>query len=190
MTEVSQHKPAAARVRVRLSVLVGALVLALAVGAPLWVPEWEPFVEVVIGGLVLLAGWAAIGLFVALRRSVRTSESRALRLLAVVFGALVLFGTWAFAALIASVSMVDGFPFGATYERQLEFPEYGTTVYLYDSSFLDRCTTVFVRQGLLPVRKEVLSLGVAPESLDIVQHGSLLMINDRELDLVTGTLAR
>lgn len=186
MNEVSQHKPAAARAGVWLSLFVGAFVLAIAVGSPLWIPEWEPFVELVIGALVLVAAWAGVALLRAVHRYVRQNVAAKWRLLVNVFGALVVFGVWAIAALLASVMLMDGFPFGATYYKQFEFPEHHTTLYLYDSSFLDPETTVFLRQGALPLRTKALVLGASPSHVDVVQHGALLMVNGRELDLVTG----
>ena len=89
---------------------------------------------------------------------------------------------WSFGALVA-VFAVGGSPFGARYEKQFHFAEVDTTVYLYDSSFLDPETSVYVRRGWLPLRERVMHLGKAPEHVDVVLRGNVVMVEDQTLDL-------
>lgn len=93
-----------------------------------------------------------------------------------------MFTIWSFGVLITAFA-IGGGPFGATYSKQFHFAELGATIYLYDSSFLDPETTVYVRRGWLPLREQVMHLGGAPGDVDVVLRGNLVMIDGRALDL-------
>ncbi|HEX2736492.1 MAG TPA: hypothetical protein VHM70_33045 [Polyangiaceae bacterium] len=165
-----------------LAVLAACVIAALGLAAAQWIPEWQRVSDVVATSLVLAMGGIGVVLFNRFRRRASGHQAPGWRLTVNVLVALVGLSAWSFAAVLV-LFMSAGFPFGATYHSQLPFPEYHTTLYLYDSSFLDPSTTVFVRQGWLPLRRELASLGVAPRNVEVVLHGSTLLINGEEFDL-------
>jgi hypothetical protein len=176
------HAPIQTRAGLWLALFGGSLAAGIALAAAPWIPEWTAFVDAVLVLLVFVAAAAGVALFLGVRHSVRQRVPAKWRLPVNLLSAALVFGAWGFLVLVAGVAASD-FPFGPRYARQFKFPEYDSTVYLYDSSFLDPSTTVFVRQGWLPLRTRVVTLNGNPKDVDVVQHGSLLMLNEQQLDL-------
>ena len=170
------------RLGVWLSTFVGSSVLGLVLEAPRWIPEWQPYVDGLVVCLVTVSAALGIASFNATRRRFGQRVSPKWRPLAYFFLAGLVFATWSFAALITAFA-VSGGPFGATYSKQFHFAEFDATIYLYDSSFLDPETTVYLRRGWLPLREQVMHLGKAPDDVEVTLRGNLLMLEGRALDL-------
>lgn len=174
------------RLGIWLSVLVGSFVLGLALEVPWWIPEWQGYVDALVVGLTLVALAASVATFNAARKRVRRSVPPRWRWPAYAFLTGATFAVWSLGALIAVLS-ISGGPFGASYDKQFHFAEFEATVYLYDSSFIDPETTVYVRRGWLPWRGRVLHLGRHPDDVDVVLRGDVVMIGDQALDLKNRT---
>lgn len=183
MDEHAVHDPPTNdRLGVWLATFVGSVVLEIVLEAPRWIPEWQLYVDGLVVCLMLVAAVASVGTFNAARRRLRQRISPKWRWpVYVVLGAM-LFTHWSFGAVVAAFAMSGG-PFGASYSKQFHFAEFETTVYLYDSSFLDPETTVYLRRGWLPLRERVMHLGRAPDQVQVALRGSLLVIGDQTLDL-------
>lgn len=170
------------RLGVWLATCVGSVVLGITLATLRWIPEWQTYINGVVVCSLVASAVASIASFRAARRRYGPRISPKWRVLAYLFvGGLVL-ALWSFSALIAALA-VSGGPFGATYSKQFHFAELGATVYLYDSTFLDPETTVYLRRGWLPLREQVMHLGKSPEEVEVVLRGSELMVDDRPLEL-------
>jgi len=179
---VVPSQPTSDRLGVWLLAFVGSVVLGIVLGSPWWIPELQVFVDAVVFCLMLAAAVASIAAFNAARHRIRKRVSARWRWLAYFFLAVPMLVVLSFGALI-TVFAVAGGPFGATYNRQVHFAELDTTIYLYDSSFLDPETTVYRRRGWLPLRDRVMSLRKAPDAVDVVLRGNVVMIEGQALDL-------
>lgn len=178
---VSQQ-PAGDRFAVWLATFVGSFVLGLALEAPQWIPGWQLFVDGLGVCLLVSATVAGIASFKAARRRIYNRVSSRWRWLVYPCLAAPMFAVWSFGALILAFA-VSGGPFGATYSKQFHFAEVDATIYLYDSSFLDPATTVYLRRGWLPLREQVMILGEAPDDVEVVLRGNVLTVEDRAVDL-------
>lgn len=176
------HQPSTDRLRVWLATFVSSAALLLVLDSLEWIPEWQVYVDGLVACLALAAAVASIASFNAARHRIRKRVSEKWRWFAYICLVLPMLVVWSFGGLVA-VFAIGGSPFGTTYEKQFHFAEVDTTVYLYDSSFLDPETSVFVRRGWLPLREQVMHLGTAPEHVDVVLRGKVLMINGRALEL-------
>jgi hypothetical protein len=168
-----------------LSAFFGCVVLVIVLEVPAWIPEWEPYIDGLVVCLVLASMVACVASFKAAASRIRERVKPPSRWLAQLLLAALMFAVWSFGAVIAAFA-VGGGPLSATYIKQLHFEEIDTTIYLYDSSFLDPETTVYRRRSWLPVREQVMHLGRAPEAVHVVLRGNVLMINDRAVDLRNG----
>jgi len=176
------HPSTKDRLGVWLATFVGGIVLCVVLEVPRWIPEWEPYVDLLVVCLVTVSAAAGILSFNAARRRFGRRLSAKWRYLAYFFSALIMFAVWSFAALIAAFAAGGGL-FAATYSQQFHFAELDTTIYLYNSSFLDPETTVYVRRGWLPLREQVMTLGKSPDSVRVTLNGNVVMIDHRALDL-------
>jgi len=179
---VVPSQPASDRLGIWLLAFVGSVVLGVVLAAPWWIPEWQVIVDGIVLCLMLAAAVASIASFNAARRRISKRVSTKWRWLAYFFLAVPVVVVWSFGALL-TVFAIAGGPFGATYSRQVHFAELETTIYLYDSSFLDPETTVYKRRGWLPLRERVMSLRKAPDAVDVVLRDNVLMVEDQAVDL-------
>lgn len=163
-------------------VFVGSIVLGIVLETPSWIPEWQPYVDGLFVCLVAVSAVAGIATFNAARRRFGRRLSAKWRYLAYFFVAGLMLSVWSFTALLAAFA-VSGGVFSPTYSQQFHFAELDTTIYLYNSSFLDPETTVYVRRGWLPLRAQVMTLGKAPGSVRVTLSGNVVMIDHRALDL-------
>lgn len=170
------------RLGVWLATVVGSVILGLVLEVPWWIPEWQGYVDGLVVGLILAAAVASIASFNAARHRVRQRVSPKWRWPAYLFLAGLLFTVWSLGALITAFA-ISGGPFGATYSKQFHFAEVETTVYLYDSTFLDPETTVYLRRGWLPLRERVMHLGRDPDEVQVILRGNSLKIGDQTLDV-------
>ena len=170
------------RLGVWLATFAGSLVLGLVLESFRWIPEWQSYVDGLVVCLMLAAAVASIASFNAARHRVRQRISRKWRWPAYLFLGGLMFTIWSFGALLTAFA-IGGGPFGATYSKQFHFAELGATIYLYNSSFLDPETTVYVRRGWLPLREQVMQFGKTPDDVGVVLRGDLVMIEGRALNL-------
>lgn len=176
------HQSTSDRLGVWLSTFVGSLVLSLVLGAPRWIPEWQSYIDGLVVCLMLAATAASIASFNAARRRFGHRVAPKWRGLASLFVGGLMFAVWSFGVLITAFA-IGGGPFEASYSKQLHFAELDATIYLYDSSFLDPETAVYVRRGWLPLREQVMRLGKAPGDVQVTLRGNVLMIDGRALAL-------
>jgi hypothetical protein len=170
-----------------LSLFFGCQGLAFLIAVANWIPEWELFQKISIVVLMLGALVGASWLFWNGRRYIKDRIQMNLRILVTVLGTVFL------VMHLLGVSLLCAFAAGGIwppeYHHQVEFPEYGATLYIFDTSFLDASATVYLRKGWLPFMHQVGSYGMAGSEVEVTQAGNVIRFGyGSELDLATGDL--
>lgn len=119
-----------------------------------WIPEWYGF-----QATLCVVGWlgAAVAAVLLIRGTWLQSHDRMempFRVVLTVLPGLLMVGLIGLGALLSAYTLSGGL-FEPTYRSQLEFEEDHATLYFYDSGFMDVQTTVYLRNGVLPVMREV-----------------------------------
>jgi hypothetical protein len=174
--------------RLVLPILAFLVALGIAIVATIlpFIPEWSSF-QVITVCLALAAGLAT-GIWllreVWLQAGTRlTSGFKVVLFLSVGFLATVGYGV----AGLFSIFMLHGGLFAPIYVRQFDFPAYQTTIYVYDSSFLDPEVSITVRRGKLPLMDDVGTFGNYEASgVELSQAGEWAVCELFKMHLPTG----
>ena len=92
--------------------------------------------------------------------------------------------------LIVALSAYGGF-WPPELVEKIEYPEYKTTLYVYNVGWMDADYIVRVRHGFLPFYSEIKSgNGSHFQSLEFVQEGEWAVSGDLRIHLPTGEVAK
>jgi hypothetical protein len=179
------------RNRILFPILVFLLGLGwiIAMAALPWIPEWFDFQ--IVSGIV---GWlTALGAGIFLVRGLllqtkgrwllgwRITAASATGLL---FGGLLYVGL-----LVVALSAYGGF-WPPELVEKMEYPEYKTTLYIYNVGWMDAEYMIRVRHGFLPFYTEIKSdEGSHFQSLEFVQEDEWAVSGDLKIHLPTGEVA-
>jgi hypothetical protein len=176
----------------RILIPIGAFLLAsaivlLATFLP-WIPEWELF-QIITAAMGILGAAVAAGLLLrGIWLQTRTRMQQGSRVVLVLMTGFVTFGALLFSSAMTTFILNRGF-FEPILKQKFEFPEYSTTVYVYDSSFFDPETTFKLRHGSLPFAFEAGRFpGYDPDHLTVEQEGEYAVYGDFKVFLPTGEI--
>lgn len=86
---------------------------------------------------------------------------------------------WLFCTFMIFMLVFEGGPFPGKLEREINYPKYGKTVYIYNSSFLDPETTIKMREGWLPIMKDKKHLnGWESSRIEIEQKDNIVELKN------------
>lgn len=178
--------------RIILPLITFFIFLAAAITTAIvpFIPEWEIFQNLtcylsLTGGLAACI-WLIRGVWMQAKEIMKPSFRTILTLSSGFVGAAV----WLTSSFVCLVAM-HGFLFSPNYLKQAEFPEYNTTIYVYDNSFLDPEALIYVRQGWLPLMHQVGNFGgVSAADIEISQNGEWAVCDVFQLNLSTGAVVR
>ncbi len=180
------------RSRILLPMLAFVLSLGwiVAMAALPWIPEWHDF-QLVSGGIGwLTALWAGIFLVRGLLLQTKGRWARGWRIAAASATGLLLGGLLYVGLLVVALSAYGGFWPPELVDR-IDYPEYKTTLYIYNVGWMDADYIVRVRHGFLPFYTEIKSNnGRYYQSLEFVQHGEWAVSEDFRIHLPTGDVAK
>ncbi len=180
----------ATRIALPLIVFVAAIGIALAASLLPFIPTWHTF-QVVTTMFALAAGLAAA---VWLIRGVwlQTGErlTQGFRLVLAMAASFLIGASLLFVCFLSLVGL-NGFLFPPIYSHQVDFPAYETTIYVFDTSFLDPSTSFSYRKGWLPFLHEIGNFGgVSASDVQIVQEGEWAVADFFKLHLPTAAVER
>ena len=165
---------------------IGVLVLI-----PQAIPSWEMgiiiFVSALYGVNLVIAG------FILHRTQKKLSIKQTTKkswLLTIGLG-LIITGWLFYSFLCCSMGFGQGL-FGGALEKEIHYPAYGKTLYIYNSSWLDPETTIKMREGWLPIMKDKKHWYCAPNNIKIEKKGDYIQLKEGQdsiqINLKTGAL--
>jgi hypothetical protein len=171
-----------ARLRPRHGLALVALVApcaAWALKVPAWIPSWDRVADPLATGLALAGPLAALAFaFFDLR-----GRRRDRTLVLPIVGAI---GLLLAALALAAVGQLEILT--PVYARTIRVPAAGTTIYVYDASFLDPIVDVRVRRGAWPVSDFLTGNGPCkPEDVTLDPDGHTLHVCRNTCELRTRT---
>jgi hypothetical protein len=171
-----------------IAFILAILITALAAGLP-WIPEWRLF-QIITAILGLLGATASmIFLLRGIWLQAREKMDNMLLMLIIVFTGMVTSGILFMAGLF-TLFVIDGGLFAPVFKQKFAFPEYGITIYVYDSSFLDPEAQFRVRRSALPFALYAGTFhGYDAEHLTVEQEGEYAVFGDFKVHLPTGEYA-
>ncbi|MFN8394572.1 MAG: hypothetical protein U0176_07875 [Bacteroidia bacterium] len=174
----------------RIYLPIGGFLLGMGVAAAgifvTWIPEWYGFKATLCA--VGLIGAAVAGVLIVRGTWLATKErmENAFRVVITVLPGLLMLGLVGFGALLSAFVLGGGF-FEPTFNRKVEFSDPKATVYFYDSGFLDTETTVFLRNGALPIMREVARVRYYLDGTGTTtQSGDWVDFSGFQINLATG----
>ncbi len=162
----------------------------VAMAALPWIPEWHD-VQIVSGGV----GWLSAlisGIFLVRGLLLQTKGRWLLgwRIAAASATGLLLGGLLYVGLLVVALSAYGGF-WPPELVEKIEYPEYKTTLYIYNVGWMDADYIVRVRHGFLPFYTEIKSNnGRYYQSLEFVQDGEWAVSEDLRIHLPSGEVAK
>jgi hypothetical protein len=155
-----------------------------------WIPEWYDF-QVVSGSIGWLSALAS-GIFLVRGLLLQTRGRWVLgwRIVAASATGLLLGGLLYVGILSVALSSYGGF-WPPDLVDKIHYPEYDTTLYIYNVGWLDADYIVRMRRGLLPFWTEIrLENRIHFQSLEFVQEGEWAVSGDLRIHLPTGEVAK
>ena len=179
------------RNRILRPILIFVLSLGWIIGmaALPWIPEWYDF-QLVSGGIGWLAALIA-GVFLVRGLLLQTKGRWQMvwRIVAASATGVLQIGLLYIGILVVALSSYGGF-WPPDLIDKLEFPEYNTTLYIYNVGWLDGDYILRVRHGFLPFYTEIKSEnGGRFQSLEFVQEGEWAVSGDLRIYLPSGKVA-
>lgn len=173
------------RIALPLGIYSLAIVVGLAMGFIHFIPSWDDF-RVWTAVIALIAAFpAGIAAVIGIWKHARGHLSAGWRVVlsfAAGFGLPIgVFVT----ALLCFVSLPGGF-FVPRYKAEFFYPDYQTTIYLYDKSIFSARTEVRMRSSLLPITSDIGVYCVDWETIHLQQDGEWLNCKEFKLHLPTG----
>ncbi len=178
------------RIILPITAFLGAIALAVTFAILPFIPSWNTFQE--ITAFMAMLGSVASAIWLARGVWKQTSErmQQAPRIILTVASSCVMAGMLFFAAIVCVFSLSGGL-FEARFTQQFDYPEYNTTIYVYDNSFLDPEAKFTYQDGWLPFEKEIGSFGgMSAGDPGLSQEGEWVVCSLFRLHLPTGTVER
>lgn len=147
-------RPHIARLVLPISFFLLFIAIPLTTAALPFIPEWLTFQEITVYASLLTA--LALGVLMVRGIWLQTKErlQTGFRWVLTVAVGFLGFGILFVAAFLCEIGLHGLFE-STTADHQIEFPAYATTVYVYDSSWLDPAMTLKMRRGKLPFTEEM-----------------------------------
>jgi hypothetical protein len=147
-------KPSIARLVLPIVFFVLCIAISLTTASLPFIPEWLRFQEMTVYASLL----TALALGVLMVRGIWLQTKERLKtgfrwVLTIAIGFLSL-GMLFMTAFLSEIS-IHGLFESTSADHQIDFPAYATTVYVYDSSWLDPAMTLKMRRGKLPFTEEM-----------------------------------
>jgi hypothetical protein len=174
------------RILLLIAAFILAIILAFLAAVLPWIPEWSTFQTVAaILGIVCAAAATVFLLRTIFLRTKDRLQGGMHVVLTVITG--IVMGFLLFAASFILVFFLTGNIFAPTYKQKFAFPEYSTTIYVYDASFLDPEAQFRIRRGFWPFATSAGTFfGYDAEHLHIDQVGEWAIYEDFKVHLPTG----
>jgi hypothetical protein len=157
----------------------GCLISSVVLVVIQWIPSWERFAWIVSTGLVLGAAVAAIALAARMYRYAQRNFGFIVRWLVTLFGVSAL----SLVLCIGTLLVLLAASFAGGFRREVQLPQFHTTLYFYDISDSDRKTAVYQRHSWLPLRESSFVLVGRPDEIEVVESASGVSLNGRALVL-------
>ena len=138
--------------------LITFIIFGFSLLIPQIIPSWE-IVQKIIIEIIYVFNLALV--YIIIRRTQKFSFTRFSKKIAITltsFTTLFLAFSILFLFAVTSLGFGQGF-MGATLEKEYNFPEYNTTIYIYNAGFLDPATAIKLRKGWLPIMKDIKFIG-------------------------------
>jgi hypothetical protein len=151
-----------------------------------WIPEWYTFQT--IAGFVGVLGGLVAGILLVRGIWLQTAASMKVQFRILLAGAsgLVMAAVLYFAFMITALSADGGF-MGPEFVRKFEFPEYGTTIYVYDDGFFDAQALFRTKPNALPFAWDVIRIpDWDTEHTEFEQEGEWAVCENLRIHLPTG----
>lgn len=157
-------------------VLLQAIVFLILVAQV--IPSWEIVAIVIVcllyiialifDGFILNRTWRYL-----IKKQTKTTSAVLTSLLGL------LITSWLFYTFMIFILFIGGGPFPGKLEKEINYPKYGKTIYIYNSSFLDPETTIKMREGWLPIMKDKKHLnGWESSRIEIEQKDNIVELKN------------
>ncbi|OQX98752.1 MAG: hypothetical protein B6I20_10675 [Bacteroidetes bacterium 4572_117] len=172
--------------------LISSIILGFVIIIPDIIPSWE-IVQQAIFGLLYTINIVLAYIIIRLsptifNNNLSKKHSYILKSATTVFLSLILL----FSFVATSFGLGQGF-MGPKLEKEIKYPDYKATVYIFDAGFIDPATSVKIKKGRLPFMKELVFLGNwIPYQVEETLNDSIVQFSYENdtigIDLKTGKL--
>ncbi len=178
--------------RIVLPIATFVVFVGIALTAALlpFIPEWSVFQSMTcylsLAGAFGTGIWMVIGIW----NHTQTRLSQGFRTILSLSVGFVGAAVFLFSTFLCLMGL-HGFLFEPRYVKQAEFAAFDTTIYVYDSSFLDPEASFTVRRGWLPFMEEIGNFGgVSASDIELTQDGEWAVCDVFRYHLTTGEFER
>jgi hypothetical protein len=157
------------------------ILLGIFIVIPEVVPSFESVQGIILSVIYLINIVLAYIVIVRLRNYLQNvfDKTRTFILTAVV-GAIVIFGLL-FSFLFTSLGIGQGF-MGGNFYKELNYPEYDISLYIYDDGFLDPLTTIKIKNKTLPIMNDLFFIeNCQPAELNTSKHSDTLELSGQNI---------
>jgi len=163
--------------------LIVLIILGFLSVIPQVIPSWEIVQEILVGILYILNLILVYFIIRRFQKKIVPYVSKKAGILITSSISFVVVGGVIIMFFFTSLGFGQGF-MGATLEKELNYPDYKTTIYIYDAGFLDPATAIKIKKGWLPIMKDVKFLGNwIPYRIKARQTSEIVQIFSQKIQL-------